>query len=83
MADHRATSKAHWGRAYQQFRKRLVSAREGAGLTQREAARLLGRTQSFVAKSESGERRVDFVELARFAAVYGKTFDYFTASAEE
>lgn len=77
MADHRETSKAHWGRAYQQFRKRLVSARESAGLTQREAARLLGRSQSFVAKSESGERRVDVVELSRFASLYGKPVDFF------
>jgi transcriptional regulator with XRE-family HTH domain len=79
MADDRATSKAHWGRAYQQFRKRLVSARESAGLTQREAARLIGRSQSFIAKSESGERRVDVVELARFAALYGKPLNYFSA----
>lgn len=77
MADDRASSKAHWGRAYQKFRERLVSARESAGLTQREAARLLGRSQSFVAKSESGERRVDVVELTRFAALYRKPLDFF------
>lgn len=77
MADDRATSKARWGRAYEQFRKRLVIARENAGLTQREVARQLGRSQSFVAKSESGERRVDVVELMQFASVYSKPLAFF------
>lgn len=77
MADDRATSKARWGRAYQQFRKRLIVARESAGMTQREAARLLDRSQSFVAKSESGERRVDVIELQEFARVYGKPLAFF------
>lgn len=40
-------------------------------------AKLLGATQTFVSKLERGERRVDPVELAELAAVYGKGFDYF------
>ena len=59
------------------FRFRLRQAREDNGLTQREAAAKLGRSHSFVAKSEAGERRVDVVELLQFAAAYGKQIDFF------
>lgn len=55
----------------------MVRAREAMGLTQREAARRLGRSQSFVAKSETGERRVDVVELSEFAEVYQKPITFF------
>ncbi len=62
---------------YREFLERLRSARHKAGLTQQEVARQLGKPQSFVSKCESGERRVDVVELERFAAVYGKPVSYF------
>lgn len=62
---------------YRVFLKRLRAARADAGLTQAQVARQLGRHQSFVAKCEAGERRVDVVELARFAEAYGKAPDYF------
>jgi len=48
-----------------------------AGMSQRQAADRLGRSQSFVAKSESGERRVDVVELRQFAAAYKKPIRFF------
>ena len=48
-----------------------------AGLTQEEVAQRLGKPQSFVSKCESGERRVDVVELSRFAKVYGKALEFF------
>jgi len=50
--------------------------RARAGLTQQQAARLLSRPQSFVSKCESGERRVDFVELQFFAKAYKKALDF-------
>lgn len=37
------------------------------GLTQAQLAERLGTVQSFVAKSEAGERRMDVVEFARWA----------------
>ena len=67
--------------AYQEFLKRLRQAREDAGLTQLEVAGRLGRPQSFVSKCESGERRVDVIELAWFAELYGKRVDYFVPRA--
>jgi transcriptional regulator with XRE-family HTH domain len=51
--------------------QRLRAAREAAGLTQVEAAQSLGLFQNFVSKCETGERRIDPVELAEFAELYG------------
>jgi transcriptional regulator with XRE-family HTH domain len=71
------SSKSFWQPAYKVFCARLVAARTAAGLTQREAAQRLGRSHSFVAKSESGERRVDVIELLQFGRAYGKRIDFF------
>lgn len=62
---------------YRIFRRKLVAARKEADMTQAEAAAKLDEHQSFVSKSESGERRVDIVELAEFAKIYGKPITYF------
>lgn len=45
----------------------LVAAREKAGLTQQQLADRLDRHQSFVAKYEGGERRIDVVEFLAIA----------------
>nr|WP_312367159.1 helix-turn-helix transcriptional regulator [Ensifer sp.] len=47
----------------------LIEKREAAGLTQTELAAKLGEYQSFVARLESGQRRVDVVELLEIAAI--------------
>jgi transcriptional regulator with XRE-family HTH domain len=62
---------------YRRFLARLRAARRSYGLTQAQVAQQLHRPQSFVSKCESGERRVDAVELARFARLYGKPLGYF------
>jgi transcriptional regulator with XRE-family HTH domain len=53
------------------LRELLVAARKKAGLTQQDVADRLGRPQSFVAKYEGGERRLDVVEFLQIAAVLG------------
>ena len=45
----------------------LVEARKTAGLTQQALADQLGKPQSFVAKYENGERRLDVVEFVEIA----------------
>jgi transcriptional regulator with XRE-family HTH domain len=62
---------------YRHFLERLKTARKGAGLTQSEVARRLGKPQSFVAKCESGERRVDVIELTTLAIIYCKPVTFF------
>ena len=52
---------------HQKLRELLAAARKKAGLTQAEVAQLLGRPQSFVAKYEGGECRLDVVELIEIA----------------
>ncbi len=63
--------------AYKRFLGLLRGAREDAGLTQSDVAKSLGVHQSFVSKSESGERRVDIIELHAFAKLYKKPITYF------
>ena len=62
---------------YKRFLGRLKKARLSAGLTQVEAATKLKKPQSFVSKSEAGERRVDAIELEDFAKVYGRPISFF------
>jgi transcriptional regulator with XRE-family HTH domain len=62
---------------YQTMVDRLREAREAAGLTQDEVADELGRLQSFVSKVETGDRRIDPIELCRFAELYEKSVTWF------
>jgi len=62
---------------YQRFLKRLKEARLESGLTQSDVAKLLKQYQSYVSKCESGERRVDAVELVKYAKVYKKDIMFF------
>ncbi len=47
----------------------LVEARKKAGLTQQDLADKISKPQSFVAKVEGGERRLDVIELMEIAAI--------------
>jgi transcriptional regulator with XRE-family HTH domain len=52
---------------YAYFVEKLRKAREEAGLTQVEVAKKLKRPQSHISNVESGQQRVDVVELQNFA----------------
>jgi len=65
--------------AYQMLLDRLRQARRDAGLTQTQVAEAVGRPQSFVSKSESGERRLDPIELAELARLYAKPVGFFVS----
>lgn len=50
----------------------IVEARTASGLSQREFAKKLGRTNNFVWRIEAGERQVnvlDFIEIAKAAGI--------------
>lgn len=64
-------------REYQVVLTRLYQARKEQGLTQAEVANKLGKPQSFVSRSETGERRIDVIELKAFARLYYKKIDWF------
>ena len=56
---------------YGHFRVLLRKIREDAGLSQTALAEKLGKPQTFVSKSELGERRIDFLETLDFCAACG------------
>lgn len=49
----------------------LIERREAAGMTQAQLAERLGEYQSFVARLESGQRRVDVVEFIELGRLLG------------
>ncbi len=62
---------------YARFIEKLRKARLEAGLRQIEVAKKLKRPQSYISRVESGEYRLDILEVKRFAKIYGKSVDYF------
>jgi len=55
----------------------LRETRKEAGLRQDDVAERLGRPQSFVSKYESGERRLDILELYDVCGALGVTLNDF------
>ena len=70
MAEPRSPKKSIFSPRYDAFLQHLREARQRAGLTQREAAAKMNRPQSWIAQSETGERRVDVIELLDFLGAY-------------
>lgn len=62
---------------YAYFVERLKQARLESGLTQVQVAKKLKRPQSHISNVESGQQRVDVIELQRFAKLYGKDINFF------
>ncbi|HEX5051021.1 MAG TPA: helix-turn-helix transcriptional regulator [Planctomycetota bacterium] len=62
---------------YRRFLVRLRAARSESGLTQGEVAARLSVDQSWISKVERGVRRLDVIELCRFAKLYKKSARYF------
>ena len=52
---------------YAKFRELLIEYRKNLQLTQVQLAKKLNKPQSFVSKYESGERRLDFIEVLEIA----------------
>lgn len=79
----RCKVKSVYSARYRTLIGRLRRARTDAGLTQAQVAAELGRPQSFISKCESGERRIDPVELELLARLYGKPLPFFLPEEEE
>lgn len=65
--------KSIYSAEYQRLCAVLRELRQEAGLTQVQVATRLDMPQSFVSKYESGERRLDVVELGHVAEALGVT----------
>ena len=68
--------KSIWSAEYQQLCALLRQIRQDAGLTQVQVAERLNMPQSFVSKYESGERRLDVIELRHVASALDETLDH-------
>ena len=73
----RQMKKFRHSKKYGHLLRMLRQARKDAGLTQAEVGRAFGTHASFVSKCESGERRIDVVELAEFCRLYKITLSAF------
>ena len=62
---------------YRELLRRLKEARLQSGLTQVQAARRLRKYVTYISKCESGERRLDVLELEKLADIYGKKIGWF------
>jgi len=63
--------KSIYSAEYRRLCQVLREVRQEAGLTQAQVAERLDVPQSFVSKYESGERRLDVIELRHVAEVIG------------
>ncbi|MBW3596956.1 MAG: helix-turn-helix domain-containing protein [Planctomycetes bacterium] len=73
--------KSRHSKKYGEVLRVLREARNEAGLTQAQVAKKFGAHASFISKCESGERRIDIVELAEFCRHYRITLADFLRRA--
>lgn len=63
--------------------ERLRAAREHAGLSQGQVAKLLNMHRPTISEIEAGRRKLTADELVRFADLYGVSLDWLTGKASE
>ncbi|NKL54500.1 helix-turn-helix domain-containing protein [Rhizobium leguminosarum] len=66
---------------WRQIGERLRQAREYLELKQEEAADAVGVSRSALSQIENGRRKVDAVELSKFAQIYGQSIEALTGVA--
>ena len=69
-------TKAVHSSEYKVILKRLKKSRLEAKLKQSDVAKKFQKPQSYVSKIESGERRLDIIELKKLAQVYKKPVSF-------
>lgn len=62
---------------------RLKEAREYLGFSQDEVAKFLGVSRSALSNMETGQRRVEVLEMKRLAELYKRPVSYFTGEETE
>ncbi|MFW5885311.1 MAG: helix-turn-helix domain-containing protein [Patescibacteria group bacterium] len=66
-----------YSKDYQNLIEKIKHARKEAGFSQAKLAKKLGKPQSFISKCESGERKIDPIELKKIAEILAKNINYF------
>lgn len=62
---------------------RLRNARESIGMSQDEAAKSIGKNQSFVSRCETGNHKLLVSELIQFCQIYRKSPSFFIGEVDE
>ena len=62
---------------YEYIIKKLKERRRELGISQQAVGEKFGRYQSFVSKLESGERRLDIIELLKLSEIYKTDINFF------
>lgn len=73
--------KSKFTKQYAKLLEVLREVRLEAALTQTEAGQSFGAHASYISKCESGERRIDVIELAAFCKLYKIPLDQFLKRA--
>ncbi len=66
-----------WDKKQETFRKAIKEIRVNRNLKQVELAKKLKKPQSFVSKYETGERKLDFVEISEICKACGISMEEF------
>jgi ribosome-binding protein aMBF1 (putative translation factor) len=66
-----------WDKKQETFRKAIKEVRVNRNLKQVELAKKLKKPQSFVSKYETGERKLDFVEISEICKACGISVEEF------
>ena len=69
--------KSIYSEEHKRVAARIKQARKETGMKQEAVAELLGRSQSYISKIESGQRRIDINLLTELANAYGKDIEFF------
>ena len=70
-------NKTIYSKEHKYIVEQLKKAREKVGLSQEQVAKILHKTQSYISKIEAGQRKINVVQLKKFAEIYKKPLDYF------
>ena len=72
-----------WSKQNQILQAQLKETRIKAGFTQLELAKKINKPQSYVSKYESGERRLDLIELRKIVLCCGILLNSFIKDFEQ
>jgi transcriptional regulator with XRE-family HTH domain len=67
----------------EQIANRLRTARDAAGLSQGQVAKLLNLHRPTISEIEAGRRKVSGEELTQFASLYGVSVEWLTSASGE